>query len=158
MPILGNCMFDRRSRKRAREFAAENFVACDVHQTESVAVHQALQRLCEKELPDLEPATLVREILLAPTRLPTPPLHIHSQMDSLDRIELAIAIEEEQGSINDSDVDSFLNDLTRTQQVFETLLGSFARASTWDPATIWFRSIGSIVNERVHHRGGCTCD
>ena len=150
-------MFERRSDKRSREFAAQNFAACDIHQTEAIAFHQALQRLCEKELADLKPATLVREILLAPTRLPPLSLHTHSQMDSLDRIELAVAIEEEQGSITDSEVDSFLKDLTRKQQVFDTLLGSVAGASTWEPATIWFRSIGSIVNERVRRRGGCSC-
>ena len=150
-------MFNRRSRKRAQEFAAENFAACDAHRTEATAVHQALQHLNGNELPYVKPTKLVREILPAPRRLPAPALHTHSQTDSLDRIELAIAIEEEQGSISDSEVDSFLNDLRRTEQAFDILLGSFARSSTWDPATIWFRSIGGIVNERVHHRGGCSC-
>src|SRR5205814_192133 len=115
------------------------------------------QHLSKNELPYVEVTKLVGEILPAPRRLPGPMLHTHSQIDSLDRIELAIAIEEEQGSLSDSEVDSFLNDLRSTEQAFDILLGSFARASTWDPTTIWFRSIASIVNERVHHRGGCSC-
>ena len=150
-------MFAHKAHEAAREFAVQNFAPCRAHQTEAIAVHEALQRLCETELPALEPPKLVREILPAPRRLPAPALHTHSQTDSLDRIELAIAIEEEQGSISDSEVDSFLNDLSRTEQAFAILLGSFARASTWDPATIWFRSIDGIVNERVHYRGGCSC-
>jgi hypothetical protein len=150
-------MFVPRWRKKAQVFAVQNFARCDAHQTEAIAVHQALQRLCEMELPDLEPTKLVREILPAPTRLPAPLLHSHSQVESLDRIELAIAIEEERGSISDSEIDSFLSDLKRTQQLFDTLLGSVTGASTWDPATVWFRSISSIVNERVRHRGGCSC-
>jgi hypothetical protein len=149
-------MFVPRGRKKAQVFAVQNFARCDVHQTEAIAVHQALQRLCERKLPNLEPTKLVREILPAPTRLPASLLHSHSQLDSLDRIELAVAIEEERGSISDCEIDTFLSDL-KTQQVFDALLGSVAGASTWDPATVWFRSISSIVNERVRHRGGCSC-
>lgn len=51
-----------------------------------------------------------------------------------------------------------LKDLSKTEYVFNTLLGSVASASTWDPVTIWVRSIRSIVNERARHRGGCTCE
>jgi hypothetical protein len=150
-------MFARKSLRRAEVFATRNFPICGVHQTEAIAVHQALQGLCENELRDLEPAKLVREIVPAPARFPAPLLHSHSEVDSLDCIELAIAIEEEKGSITDSEMDSFLNDLKRTQQVFDTVLGPVADKSTWDPATVWFRSISSVVDERVRHRGGCSC-
>jgi hypothetical protein len=150
-------MFAHKAHEAAREFAAQNFAPCRAHQTEAIAVHEALQRLCETELPALEPPKLVREILQAPARLPAFVFHTRFETHSLDRLELAMAIEEEQGAMSDSEMDSFLNDLTRTQQVFDTLLGYVAGASTWDPATIWFRSIGSIVNERARHREGCSC-
>jgi hypothetical protein len=150
-------MFARTSRKRAREFAAHNFAACSVHQAEAISVHEALQRLCKRELSTVEPAKLVREILPAPTRLPASVSHTGSGTDSLDRIEFAMAVEEEQGSMSDCEMENVLKDLSRTQQVFDTLLGSVAGTSTWNPATIWCRSIGSIVNERVRHCGGCSC-
>jgi hypothetical protein len=150
-------MFARTSHKQALAFATQNFAPCDVHQADAIAVHQALQRLCEKGLPDIEPAKLVRQILPAPASVPASVFDRHTKMDSRDQIELALAIEEEQGSIGDSEMDGLLNDLLRTKQVFDALLGSVASASTWDPATIWFRSIGNVVNERVRHRGGCGC-
>jgi hypothetical protein len=150
-------MLARRLRKIALKFATENFASCDVHQTEAIAVHQALQYLCENELPQLKRETLVREILLPPMRLANCSLHTHFQMDSLDRVELATAIEGERGSISDFEVDNFVDDLKRTHQIFDTLLGSVSRASRWDPVTIWSRSIYSIINERVRHREGCSC-
>ena len=97
--------------KRAREFATHNFSACDVHPAEAIAVHQALQRLCENDLQGLEPVMLVRQILPAPVRVPASVFHNRSKMDSLDRIKLAVAIEEEQGSMSDSAMGKVLNDL-----------------------------------------------
>jgi hypothetical protein len=79
-----------------------------------------------------------------------------SGADPLDRIEFAMAVEEEQGSMSDQEMDAVIKDFSRTEHVFNTLLGFVA--STWDPATIWVRSIRTIVNERVRHRGGCTCE
>jgi hypothetical protein len=67
-----------------------------------------------------------------------------------------MAVEEEQGSMSDQEMDAVIKDFSRTEHVFNTLLGFVA--STWDPATIWVRSIRTIVNERVRHRGGCTCE
>jgi hypothetical protein len=151
-------MFARTSHKRAQEFAAQNFAACGVHQAEAIAVHEALQRLWERELPTLEPGKLVCEMLPGPTRLPASVSHSGSNTDFLDRIEFAMAVEEEHGSMSDCEMDNVLKALSKTEYVFNTLLGSVASASTWDPATIWGRSIRSIVNERAQHRGGCTCE
>jgi acyl carrier protein len=105
----------------------------------------------------LEPAKLVREILSAPTTLPPSVSETGFGTDSLDRVELAMAVEEEQGSMIDHDIDNLMKDFSKTEHVFSFLLGSVASLSTWDPATIWLRSIRSIVNERVRRRGGCRC-
>lgn len=150
-------MFARMSHNRAQEFAAHNFAAaCSVHRAEAISVHEALQRLCKRELPSIEPDTPVGEIVPAPTRLPPSLSDPRSGADPLDRIEFAMAVEEEQGSMSDQEMDAVIKDFSRTEHVFNTLLGFVA--STWDPATIWVRSIRTIVNERVRHRGGCTCE
>jgi hypothetical protein len=142
----------------AREFAMQHFCACDMHQAEAIAVYNALEHLCERELPAIEPAKLVREILTAPTRLTPSVSDSNFGTNPLDCIEFAMAVEEEQGSMSDQEMDDVMKHFSKTEHVFNTLLGSVAGASTWDPATIWVRSIRTIVNERVRHRGGCTCE
>ena len=150
-------MFARMSHNRAQEFAAHSFAAaCSIHRAEAISVYEALQRLCRRELPTIEPDTPIGEILPAPARLPPSLSASGSITDPLDRIEFAMAAEEEQGSMSDEEMDDIIKDFSRTEQVFNTLLGSVA--STWDPATIWVRSIRAIVNERVCHRGGCACE
>jgi hypothetical protein len=151
-------MFARTSHNRAREFAAHNFAICSVHQAEAFSVHETLQCLCNRELSTVEPAKLVCEILPAPTTLPPSVSETGSGFDSLDRIELAVAFEEERRAMSDHEMDKAIKDFLKTEHVFNSLLGSVASATTWDPATIWFRSIRTIVNERVRHRGGCTCE
>jgi hypothetical protein len=149
-------MFDRISHNRAQEFAAHNFAAsCSVHRAEAISVHEALQRLCKRGLPAIQPDTLVGGILPAPTRLPPSLSELGSITDPLDRIEFAMAVEEEQGAMSDQEMGDVMKDFSRTEHVFNTLLGSVA--STWDPATIWVRSIHSIVNEKVRRLGGCSC-
>ena len=150
-------MFARMSHNTAQEFAAHNFAAgCSVHRAEAIPVYEALQHLCKREFPTIESDTPVGEILPAPTRLPPCLSNPGSITDPLVRIELAIAAEEEKGSMSDQEMDDVRKDLSRTEYVFDALLGSVA--STWEPATIWVRSIRTIVNERVRYRGGCTCE
>jgi hypothetical protein len=145
------------SHNRAQEFAAHYFAAaCSVHRAEAISVYEALHRLCRRELPTIGPDTSVREILPAPARVPPSLSDFGSITDPFDRIEIAMAAEEEQGSMSDEEMDDIMKDFSRTEHVFNTLLDSVA--TTWDPATIWVRSIRMIVNERVRHRGGCTCE
>ncbi|MGE5304063.1 MAG: hypothetical protein ACM3TN_12180 [Alphaproteobacteria bacterium] len=150
-------MFARISYNRAREFVAHNFAAaCSVHWAEAISVHEALQHLCKSELLTIEPDTPVGEMLPAPARVPSSLPRFAYINDPLDRIELAMAEEEEQGWMSDQEKDDFVRNFSMTEHVFNTLLGSVP--SSWDPATIWARSIRTIVNERVRNRGGCTCD
>jgi hypothetical protein len=151
-------MFAWTSRKTAQEFAAHNFAGCSVHQAEAISVHEALQRLCKMELSGLDLAKLVGDVVPAPNTLPRSPSYSNSCVDSLERIEVAMAVEEEQGSLSDQEMEDLMKDLSKTEYVFNALLGSVVTVSTWNRSTIWVRSIRTIVNERVRHHGGCTCE
>jgi hypothetical protein len=40
----------------------------------------------------------------------------------------------------------------------KALLGHGADESSWDPSTIWVRSVRGVINERVKlHKRGCRC-
>jgi hypothetical protein len=65
-----------------------------------------------------------------------------------------VALEEELG---DPDVVNLALRQVADESVMKRLLGAAVQTSHWDAATIWVRSIRGVINERVRHRGGCTC-
>ena len=144
-----------RSPERARAFAVMYFGGCAIHQAEAAAVQDALERLAGRPL-SLTPEVTVREVLLTTSAAPSLVWEAGAEPDSLDRIELAMALEQELASGAPVDERAVLEDV-RGQAVLETLLGTAAQASTWEPATIWMRSLGGVINKRVRHRRGCTC-
>ena len=75
--------------------------------------------------------------------------------DSLDAIELELALEEDKPALRDAARLAIL--LAADEMVMKPLLGPWAERSRWDPKTIRTRSVRAVINERVRHSGGCVC-
>jgi hypothetical protein len=128
--------------RRADDFARARFPQCAVHREEAAAVFATLEILNRGPLHVSDPDVPLAELL--PTR----------GVDSLDAIERKMALEAELGS---SEIASLALAELADESVSKPLLGPAWSHSSWDPATIWSRSLRGVVNERVRHRGGCTC-
>ena len=146
----------RRSRsgplRRADAFASTHFGSCPGHCREAVAVHRALESLCDGALDNLDPEVRIGELL--PDSQAAGPHRIEAQAlgqtlrsrevvpRAIERFAANLAIAVEQ---------------LPAQRLMRALLGSTARHSTWEPQTIWSRSVRGLVNERVKHTGDCSC-
>jgi hypothetical protein len=131
---------------RAHTFADTYFAGCPAHRREARATFEALEQIAARVLLVVDADLTVEAVLWSHGR--TPPV------DSLDVIEAQMALEEEDG--DPTRVQESLG-VARSEHVLRTLLGPAAQQSTWEPETIWLRSIRGVVNERVRHREGCTC-
>jgi hypothetical protein len=133
---------------RAREFAVSHFPACTVHAEEATAVFTTFEALNRRPVhsadPDIPLAQLVPDLAR----------NAPSQGDSLEALERTMAIEAELGAADSTAV--AIAELA-DESVAKPLLGPAWGRSRWDPGTIWSRSLRGIVNERVRHRGGCSC-
>ena len=134
---------------RARAFAATHFSGCDAHRTHAEAVHEQIEKLAKDySVTDLDPEATIAEALgHAQGR-------DHPAGDSLDRVELEMALQE---GMSHTQVVRRALEARVAKRVLDTLLGSPHHSSPWDPQTVWVRSVRGIVNERVRHSGGCTC-
>src|SRR5262245_21691315 len=139
--------------QRSREFGCANFSGCDVHEREAAATHDVLERLARRQLSGLDPDAQLLDVLewaADPRGLPEAP-------DSLDLVELLMALEEEFGT----DLvpgESELSMATWRLAVRNALLGVAAASSSWGADHIWARSVRGIVNERVRWaQAECTC-
>jgi hypothetical protein len=130
--------------RRAEDFARARFPPCAVHREEAAAVFAILEVLNRGPLHAQDPDVPLAELLPSVTR----------GVDSLDAIERKMAIEAELGS---SELASLALAELADESVAKPLLGPAWSQSSWDPATIWSRSLRGVVNERVRYRGGCTC-
>jgi hypothetical protein len=74
--------------------------------------------------------------------------------DSLDAIELQMALEEE---LEARDVLRLVAPALADEKIMKRMLGSAAESSQWDASTIWVRSLRGVINERVRHALGCAC-
>ena len=125
---------------------------CPVCRVEAALVRQAVVSLGGPALVELD--VTVRELLASKVKdLPLSPSG--AEPDSLDQVERLMALEEEYGS-GSAQLNAALEEAT-SHHVFTTLLGSASVLSTWDPLTIWMRSLRGIVVERAKRRGDCTC-
>jgi len=131
---------------RAHTFADTYFAGCPAHRREAQATFEALERVAGRVLLALDADATVGAVL--GSRDPTPPA------DSLDVIEAQMALEEELG--HPTHMQEVLG-VARAGHVLRSLLGPAAQQSTWEPDTVWPRSVRGVVNERVRHREGCTC-
>jgi hypothetical protein len=127
---------------RADAFASAHFGSCPQHMREAVAVHRGLERLCGKPLDNLDPEVTIGDLLPG------------------SQVKVASRIEEHQtlGQVLRSRelVTLALGQLAG-QKILDALLGSTAKRSSWDPHTVWSRSVRGVVNERVKHGGRCSC-
>lgn len=133
---------------RADAFAAAHFQTCQPHRAHARAVHDELEALARRELPSVDPNDTIAE-LLSHLRDAQP-----AAGDSLDRVELQMALEED--LYNTELADRALHTWD-AEQVLARLLDKQHPFSQWDAETVWSRSVRGIVNERVRCSGGCTC-
>jgi len=125
---------------------------CPVCQAETARVSEALELLGAKAPGPQQSNLTIRELLSS--RLQDLPLSkANADFDSLDQVELLMALEEEHGA---PATVPLLEEWT-SEHVFKTLLGPASSATSWAPVTIWARSVRGIVNERVRCMGGCSC-
>jgi hypothetical protein len=134
---------------RAHAFAVTHFGACDAHRSHAQTVYEQLDKLAKgRGVSSLAPDDTIAEVLG----------HISDDDrlagDSLDRVELQMALEEE---LSHTELVRRAVDARIAEHVLDTLLGPLRQANHWDPQTVWLRSVRGIVNERVRHSGGCTC-
>src|SRR5678809_848939 len=116
--------------RRAADFARNHFAGCQAHTHEASAVHMALESMCGSPLADLNPDAVIRDVL------PKYGVHPGTARDSLDAIELRLAIEEEHRA---RDLAALALVRVANENAMKALLGPRADKSSWDPATIWVR-------------------
>ena len=137
-----------RRSERALAFAATHFAGCSAHLIQAEAVHEQLAILAKSEALTVAPDDRIADLLGHSASIPD------DAVDSLDRVELEMALEEEllqpelvKGAVGASSAEHTL----------ATLLGPWRPYCPWDPETVWLRSVRGIINERVRHSGGCYC-
>lgn len=131
---------------RAQTFAATHFLFCQAHRSHAMAVHQALEDLAKRALLNLSPEDTFGDVLGGGIK--------PDAGDSLERLELQIALEEEH--LEPSRVAQAFGAWS-ARHTMDALLGPARRLSKWDPETLWLRSIRGVINERVRYSDGCTC-
>src|SRR5262245_24025304 len=145
-------MLDRtrwRRRKRAADFARSHFDTCATHAHEAAAVFVVVESIGRSPLPGLDPDAAIRDILPRHGVEPGP------AQDSLDALELRLAVEEEHRF---RDLAALAVAQLENQDIMKALLGPGADLSSWDPSTIWVRSVRGVINERVRlFTRACTC-
>ena len=133
--------------RRAQAFAETYFSGCAAHRREAEGAFEALEDLTGRALLAVTADIPVGAVV-------APSVSAAHAEDTADDVELQMAVEEEFG---DSSLAQEALDVARADHVLRTLLGPATEHNTWDPETVWLRSLRGIVNERVRHRGGCTC-
>jgi hypothetical protein len=131
---------------RACAFAETYFAGCPAHRREASATFEALEEVAARVLRRVDTDLTVAAVL--GSRGVRPPA------DSLDVIEAQMALEEE---LVDPRRVQEVFDVSRAGHVLRTLLGPAAQHSTWEPDTVWLRSVRGVINERVRYKGDCTC-
>jgi hypothetical protein len=99
-----------------------------------------------------------RASALAAAHFPGCPAHRREagRPDSLDAIELELALEEDKLALRDAA--RLAIRLAANDMVMKPPLGPWAaERSRRDPRTIRMRSVRGVINERVRHSGGCVC-
>jgi hypothetical protein len=140
----------RSARGRAGAFASCHFAGCETHSREAAAVHRAIERLSPKPRRKISLGITIADILGTPD---SPHL---KGLDALDVAELVMALEGEWG-VSSSAARRTVSDEAWSVVMARLLLGPAAETTTWEPKTIWARSVGGVINERARWAGGCRC-
>jgi len=131
--------------KPGEVFVTRHFGGCEKHAEEAAAVFLAVEKVCGSRLAGLDPDAALRDVL--PKQ--------KSATDSLEAVELELALEEE---LSKRDLVKLAIRRLANETLMKALLGPAAAGSSWDPATILARSARGVINERVRLRGGeCSC-
>jgi hypothetical protein len=147
----------RRARSgsalRADAFASDHFGSCPGHHREAAAVHQALESLRGEALDRLEPEGRIADLLPGNQARDSHRIDVYQALGqplrSREGVPRAIELFAAQITIAIEQLPS--------QMLMSRLLGSTARRCTWEPRTIWSRSVRGVINERVKHTGDCSC-
>lgn len=131
---------------RAHTFADTYFAGCPAHHLEARAAFEALEQLARRALLAVDADATVGCVLGTGIQ--------SSSADSLDVIEAELALEEELGHPT---LVAQAAGSGAANHALLTLLGQAVDQSTWEPETIWLRSVRGVINERVRYREGCTC-
>lgn len=121
--------------KVARAWANGRF-ECAVHQEEAARFFDAIQTLCSTDIGDMDPDTTLDDWLASTGHAPLP---------------------RSAASMGVQSVHSLVREALRQHITRRQLLGPAAEACTWETDTLSARAIRAIINERVRHRGGCSC-
>jgi hypothetical protein len=124
------------------------FGECPAHRREALETFDALEDVAGRPLLAVT-ADVTVEAVLGPDV--TAPHAEHSPAD----IDQPLALQEEE--LGDPTLLPDALEVARADRVLRALLGPVAPLNTWDPETVWLRSLRGVINERVRHRGGCTC-
>jgi hypothetical protein len=144
-----------RPTSRAEAFASAHFGSCPDHQREAIAVHRVLEDRCDGRIDCLDPDVTIAEFF-------------SSRIGAALRASILARIDQHQSLAPGARARSrervklmrpLLAEARRkaAARLMAALLGPTARQSTWDPQTIWSRSIRGVVNERVRYAGHDSC-
>ncbi len=148
---VGSRLLGGGRRARATRFAETRFPGCAVHSQEAAAVHEVLERLGRRALPELDPKATVAEIVAPPTERSS----LHG-LTLREVVALVVELEAKYGLTTVPRANDFTTD-PYGAAVLRAVLGPAAEHSTWTADSIWPRSILSVINERVRWRTGCQC-
>jgi hypothetical protein len=111
-------------------------------------VHRAVELLGKKQV-NLDSEATIAELIGGAVRLNT------LNLNAVFVEELAV-LEAEQAGRGDVDRQGLLHEAV-SALVLRELLGAAAKRTTWDPRTVWARSVRGVINERVRWQEGCMC-
>jgi hypothetical protein len=131
-----------RRTKRADAFVTAHFDLCAQHAREAAAVHRSLERLRGEPIEQLDPELTIGELLPG------------SQVKGANRIAELQTLGQ---VLRQREMIRLALAQLAAEKIAHALLGSTGRESSWDPLTIWARSVRGVINERVRRTGGCSC-
>jgi hypothetical protein len=125
-----------RSQSKAASTWATRRFDCPVHREEAAAFFDAIQERFSVEIGD-----------------PDPDLTLNDLLSSVGHPLFARAASPSQRRTRRDVVQDALADFIYRK----ALLGPASDGCTWDVKTLGVRFVRAIIDQRVRHRGGCTC-
>jgi hypothetical protein len=117
-------------------------------------VYRLLEQLSRRRFPGLDGNTRIGDALGCAEDVSVSALGVPEVSELLAAIEKKLAAEEEMIEMTAAEEPP---EPSVERVVGRALLGRAGNRSTWDPLTVWSRSVRAVVNERVKWRGDCSC-
>jgi hypothetical protein len=130
-------------------FGHRHFPTCVVHADEAAAVPSLAEALSGQRLDDLDLEASVAEASGAAGAAALRGLRMGEVAAIVAAIEKEFAAGREHVQRGSAEWPA--------EVLGRVLLGDASAHSSWDPGTVWSRSIRSLVNERARFRAGCAC-